>query len=62
MTDREKLSGRTPGAGETGELVALLRRGGFWGIAPEWVPRGGYAEATPEILAAVAAGLRRWRA
>ncbi|MFF0447012.1 hypothetical protein ACFYT4_11450 [Streptomyces sp. NPDC004609] len=58
MTDQEMPTGRSD-ADETGEPAALLRRGGFRRLAPEWVPRGGYAEGTPEIPAAVAGGQRR---
>ncbi|MGW4199447.1 hypothetical protein [Streptomyces sp. NPDC004726] len=57
MTDRK--SAPDPAEGGIDELVALLRGGGFWRLAPEWVPRGGYAAPTPEVLRAVEEGLRR---
>ncbi|WP_446039847.1 hypothetical protein [Streptomyces sp. SID1121] len=41
------------------ELAALIDTGGFWRLAPEWVPRTGYAEPTPALLRDVEAGLRR---
>ncbi|MFJ1600956.1 hypothetical protein [Streptomyces sp. NPDC088261] len=41
------------------ELAALIDAGGFWRLAPEWVPRTGYAEPTPALLRDVEAGLRR---
>jgi hypothetical protein len=44
---------------ELNELTALLRAGGFWSLAPAWVPRDGYAEGTPELLRRLEAGLRR---
>ncbi|MHC0430794.1 hypothetical protein ACX6XY_11470 [Streptomyces sp. O3] len=40
------------------ELYALIEAGGFWRLAPDWVPRGGYV-STPRVLAAVATRLRR---
>lgn len=45
--------------GDVDELAALIEVGGFWRFAPDWVPRTGYAEPTPDILKAVEAGLRR---
>lgn len=36
------------------ELHTLVRAGGFWGIAPDWVPRGGYATPTRLLLNRVA--------
>ncbi|MFF6971530.1 MULTISPECIES: hypothetical protein [Streptomyces] len=40
------------------QLDALIRAGGFWGLAPDWVPRGGYACDRGTLVAALAA-LRR---
>ncbi|MFE2633863.1 hypothetical protein ACFXKF_03545 [Streptomyces scopuliridis] len=31
----------------------------FWRLAPEWVPRDGYATATPALMREVEAGLMR---
>ncbi|MEC4018458.1 hypothetical protein [Streptomyces sp. H27-D2] len=45
---------------DAGELAALIDAGGFWRLAPEWVPRAGYATPTPDLLRDVEAGLRRW--
>lgn len=56
MADR--TSNPAPGD-EVSELETLIERGGFWRLAPEWVPRTGYAEPTPETLRTVDAGLRR---
>lgn len=44
---------------EVDELAALIEAGGFWRLAPEWVPRTGYAEPTRDVLKDVEAGLRR---
>ncbi|MEU3917132.1 hypothetical protein [Streptomyces sp. NPDC029004] len=46
-------------ADDVAELAALIEVGGFWRLAPEWVPRDGYATPTPDTLRAVEAGLRR---
>lgn len=46
-------------ADDVSELSALIERGGFWRLVPDWVPRNGYAEPIPETLRAVEAGLRR---
>lgn len=40
------------------ELAALIEAGGFWRLAPEWVPQGPDV-ATRVVLENVAAGLRR---
>ncbi|MFI9582378.1 hypothetical protein ACIHCQ_11130 [Streptomyces sp. NPDC052236] len=45
--------------GDVDELAALIEAGGFWRFVPDWVPRTGYAEPTPDILRAVEAELRR---
>ncbi|MEV0277746.1 hypothetical protein AB0I22_15395 [Streptomyces sp. NPDC050610] len=39
-------------------LYALIAAGGFWRIAPDWVPRQ-YAEPTRELTDRVRHGLRR---
>ncbi|MGW6769194.1 hypothetical protein ACWGBX_02070 [Streptomyces sp. NPDC055037] len=31
----------------------------FWRLVPEWVPRDGYATATPALMREVEAGLMR---
>jgi hypothetical protein len=49
-------------ADDVAELAALIAAGGFWRLAPEWLPRYGYAKPTPDTLRAVEAGLRRLRA
>lgn len=41
------------------ELAALIQAGGFWRLAPEWVPRSGYAEPTRPVLLRVRDGLER---
>lgn len=41
------------------ELVALIQAGGFWRLAPEWVPRSGYVMPTRPVLLAVRDGLER---
>ncbi|MEU3600570.1 hypothetical protein ABZ714_17905 [Streptomyces sp. NPDC006798] len=43
---------------EAALLVALLAAGGYWGLAPDWVPRAGYTR-DPGTLVAALAGLRR---
>ncbi|MGV9313331.1 hypothetical protein ACWDR0_14210 [Streptomyces sp. NPDC003691] len=40
------------------QLDALIAAGGFWGIAPDWVPRTGYATDRNTLVTALA-GLRR---
>lgn len=44
---------------ESADLHQLLKAGGIWHLAPKWVPRTGYAPVTPELLKALASGLRR---
>ncbi|MEU7044227.1 hypothetical protein AB0A77_24660 [Streptomyces varsoviensis] len=39
-------------------LYELIQAGGFWRLAPEWVPRV-YAEPTKELADRVRHGLRR---
>ncbi|MFE6031597.1 hypothetical protein [Streptomyces niveus] len=39
------------------ELRALCAAGGFWRLAPEWVPREGYSAPTHDVLKSVEAGL-----
>jgi hypothetical protein len=36
------------------QLYELIRAGGFWGLAPGWVPRGVYAAPTRGLLRRVA--------
>ncbi|WP_411146999.1 hypothetical protein [Streptomyces sp. x-80] len=40
-------------------LSVLIGAGAFWRLAPEWVPRTGYAMATRGVLKGVEAGLQR---
>lgn len=46
-------------ADDVAELAALIEVGGFWRLAPEWVPRNGYADPHTVDLRRVTAGLRR---
>lgn len=39
------------------ELAALVAAGGYWGLAPDWVPRFGYAAPTRAVLRLVETGL-----
>ncbi|WP_369390818.1 hypothetical protein AB5J72_26560 [Streptomyces sp. CG1] len=48
-----------PPANDVAELEALIAAGGFWRLAPDWVPRAGYAAPTRAVLRDVEAGLRR---
>ncbi|MEV8406422.1 hypothetical protein AB0R12_11550 [Streptomyces niveus] len=41
------------------EMQALIDAGAFWRLAPEWVPRGGYATPSLAVLRELEAGLRR---
>ncbi|WP_030779274.1 hypothetical protein [Streptomyces sp. NRRL S-920] len=41
------------------ELHALIKAGGFWRLAPEWVPHTGYAQSDRQSLSHVEDGLRR---
>jgi hypothetical protein len=40
------------------ELAALIEHGGFWRLAPDWVPRE-FGLPTRELVERVALGLRR---
>lgn len=44
---------------EAARLAALVADGGFWRLAPAWVPRTGYAPPTKDLLRDVIAGLER---
>ncbi len=47
---------------EVDKLAALIQAGGFWRLAPEWVPRTGYVPPTRPVLIRVRDGLEhRWR-
>lgn len=46
-------------ADDVAELEAFASGGGFWRLAPEWVPRMGYVASSPGLLAAVRDGLLR---
>ncbi len=39
------------------QLHALIAAGGVWGLAPRWVPRGGYTLPTRSVLRRVETGL-----
>ncbi|MEV8330359.1 hypothetical protein [Streptomyces niveus] len=47
------------GSGTTAEMEALIDAGAFWRLAPEWVPRDGYATPSLAVLRALEVGLRR---
>ncbi|MEU9744303.1 hypothetical protein [Streptomyces niveus] len=40
-------------------MQALIDAGAFWRLAPEWVPRDGYATPSLAVLRELEAGLRR---
>lgn len=40
-------------------MEALIDAGAFWRLAPEWVPRDGYATPSAALLRELEAGLRR---
>ncbi|MEU3600255.1 hypothetical protein ABZ714_16285 [Streptomyces sp. NPDC006798] len=40
------------------QLDALIAAGGYWGLAPDWVPRTGYARDRDTLITVLAA-LRR---
>ncbi|MFH8564240.1 hypothetical protein [Streptomyces sp. NPDC017988] len=44
---------------EVDELATLIQAGGFWRLAPEWVPRSGYAPPIRPVLLRVRDGLER---
>ncbi|MYR90149.1 hypothetical protein GTY41_35890 [Streptomyces sp. SID685] len=46
------------GRSDVDELAALIKAGGFWRLAPEWLPRGP-GVTTRVALQDVEAGLRR---
>ncbi|WP_330174196.1 hypothetical protein OG875_11950 [Streptomyces sp. NBC_01498] len=60
MTDEASAPGHeNPSPVSEVELLhTLVEDGGFWRLAPSWVPRTGYAPPTPAVLRRVAAGLR----
>ncbi|MEN8653763.1 hypothetical protein ABCR94_24960 [Streptomyces sp. 21So2-11] len=39
-------------------LATLIEAGGFWRLAPEWVPQA-YADPSPDVLNRVGDGLRQ---
>lgn len=41
------------------QLESLIEAGGLWRLAPDWLPRDGYAEPTRPVMSRVEAGLRR---
>ncbi|MEU0524198.1 hypothetical protein [Streptomyces niveus] len=56
------LPRRTPekgGSDSAAEMQALIDGGAFWRLAPEWVPRDGYATPSLAVLRELEAGLRR---
>ncbi|MFE3094359.1 hypothetical protein ACFXG1_11080 [Streptomyces sp. NPDC059248] len=46
------------GTSPQSQLDALIVVGGYWGLAPDWVPRTGYARDRNTLITALAA-LRR---
>ncbi|WP_405685828.1 hypothetical protein OG204_17125 [Streptomyces sp. NBC_01387] len=46
-------------AADAAQLAALVRAGGFWRLAPAWLPRTGYAPLTQDVLREVVTGLER---
>ncbi|ORT57553.1 hypothetical protein [Streptomyces sp. CB03238] len=48
-----------PETEDVDELAALIQAGEFWRLAPEWVPRSGYAPPTRPVLLRVRDGLER---
>ncbi|TFI28684.1 hypothetical protein [Streptomyces sp. 4R-3d] len=51
---------REPGRSDSAaEMEALIDAGAFWRLAPEWVPRDGYAAPSPAVLRELEAGLKR---
>ncbi|MBE9499165.1 hypothetical protein AN217_10460 [Streptomyces qinglanensis] len=60
MSGNDDMAGRGPDRPEAAaELTAFMEAGAFWRLVPEWVPRTGFAEPTPDLLRDVAAGLRQ---
>ncbi|MEW2220567.1 hypothetical protein AB0939_14930 [Streptomyces sp. NPDC006990] len=60
MSGKDDTAGRGPDLPEAAaELTAFMEAGAFWRLVPEWVPRTGFAEPTPQLLRDVAAGLRQ---
>lgn len=51
---RERTS---PRPSDANELYALIAASGVWGLAPDWVPRGGYTRPTRSVLRRVETGL-----
>ena len=47
----------TAPSNDADRLYELIRAGGYYGLAPDWVPRGGYAMPTRLLLNRVALGL-----
>ncbi|MEU8544003.1 hypothetical protein AB0C52_29090 [Streptomyces sp. NPDC048717] len=39
-----------PVAHDVSKLAALIQAGGVWGLAPDWIPRTGYAPPSRELL------------
>ncbi|MFE7115944.1 hypothetical protein ACFU99_11055 [Streptomyces sp. NPDC057654] len=48
----------SPPGDDLAALYKLIQAGGFWRLAPDWVPRT-YAEPTKELADRVRHGLRR---
>ncbi|MFD8969264.1 hypothetical protein ACFV0C_30495 [Streptomyces sp. NPDC059568] len=46
-----------PAATDADELHALIAAGGYWRLAPDWLPRVGYALPTRAVLRRVETGL-----
>lgn len=49
----------TPQRDDAALLAELVEAGGFWRLAPEWVPRGGYVGPSAPLLLMVRDGLER---
>ncbi|WP_318319425.1 hypothetical protein [Streptomyces sp. ADMS] len=57
MTSTTRPTTSTPD--DVAELAELIRVGGFWRLAPTWVPRDGYADPHTVDLRRMKTGLRR---
>ncbi|SCG00293.1 hypothetical protein GA0115259_106914 [Streptomyces sp. MnatMP-M17] len=55
----DTMAGTTtpPATTDTDFLCALIAAGGYWGLAPDWVPRVGYTVPAQAVLRRVETGL-----
>ncbi|KUN00600.1 hypothetical protein AQI95_34405 [Streptomyces yokosukanensis] len=60
LAEPHESSAPQPPADDVAELEALIAAGGFWRLAPDWVPRGGYSMPTLAVLRVAENGLTRW--